>query len=73
MKLKWDLLAVPQKLDKLVTHPILVILVKGTLSNWEFPLVSEQCHLGGWDDADEMKLSSFSFVVLRVFYVAEIS
>ena len=52
----------PKRLEKLVAHPTLFFSFwQGALFlAGKFPLETEQWQLEGWDDASEMKLSSFS-------------
>lgn len=58
-----------QRVGKLVAHITLPFLMSVTLTG-EFPFGTEQCWLGGWDNADKIKLSFFFCVqLLSIFFV----
>lgn len=67
----------PERLGKLVAHPTLPFLAKGTLSRLESASWHSAYQLGGWDGAGKITLSFFSsgVVILKLlcYQVAEVS
>lgn len=57
-----------QKLSKLIAHPILSFPSRELFLAWQIPFGTEQWQLGEWVNAGKMKLSSYSFCIVCLWF-----